>query len=77
MMSPLDLILSDAVITHLLSFRFLRPHCLKLRQRRNPDIGNIVAGILTKTSLVLLGLFGATEGKKGVSQEKDLQTDAC
>lgn len=64
MMSSLDLILSDAIITHLQSFRFLKPPYLKLRQRRNLPVGNTVANILAKTNLVLLGLFGAIEGKK-------------
>lgn len=57
----MDLLFIDAVITHLLSFRFSRPSYSKLRWKRNPGIGKIVADILTKVNLVVLGLLGAIE----------------
>jgi len=72
MLSPVDLLLSDAIITHLLSLRFSRPSYSKLRCKRNLGIGNI----LTKTNLVLLDLLGATEGKKNRSFTTKRVTDS-
>lgn len=69
-----DLILSDVVITHLLSFRFSRPSYSN-QDERNLVIGKIVAHILTKTNLVLLSLLDVIEDKKNRSFTRKRLTD--
>lgn len=64
-----NLILSDAVITHLLSFRFSRLSYSN-QDDRDLAIGKIVAHILTKTSLVLLSLLDVIEDKKEFHKKK-------